>query len=234
MEISLPWNPIKALAVLVNDTDIRPWTRGVWLNFEGPHVVVWSTDGAHLGAFRTEEPSILTNSLMVPLHIIKAASKAFGVGATIKRDEDGRCSIESFGTRHYWQDEKLVPPDWRRVLPADRPTGVAQQFNPALLADFIKLRELLLTPAAKKDERKKPAVAPVRVSHNGGPTTAKYAPGLVELMGVPDFIGAVMPISLDKEGGVYTGAVPDWVRETGTPTPPAAQAEVSETADDLV
>lgn len=214
----MPWAPIKALAHLAADEGLRKWTQEVWLDFAGPHVIVWATNGAQLGAYLTEEPSIDHKAVSIPKHTIKAV-KGFGPTVTLCVEE-GRCSVQSLGTVHYWQDAGYATIEWRRVLPK-QVTGIAQQFDATLLAAFLKVRKAL----GKKD-------APsVRISHNGGEHKGP-AGALVTLLDVPEFVGVLMPIPLDAKGSVFKAEAPEWGFQRGRA--PAEPVDEPADAADLV
>jgi hypothetical protein len=201
MEITIPWTPVKALAHLASDGDIRKYLMGVWLDFAGPTVAVVGTCGSALGAYRTEEPSINAAPFFIPKYVV-LASKTFAVSVTFRRDDTGHCCAECMGTKHYWQDEGFAMMDWRYPISASC-TGVAQQFDARLLTNFLK---------ARKTFGKKEHPNAVQISHNGGPPS-RTSGALIKLRDVPDFIGVLMPVQYDDQGSVWTTTSPDWVRD---------------------
>jgi len=200
MEITIPWAPIKALAHLAGEGDIRPWVNGVWIDSAGPTRIVVATNGTVLGVFRTEEPSTNVPPVLVPLHIIKAC-KTFAADASIQIDDIGRASIGCLGTKRYWQNEKLAMPDFRRVIPCTPCEGPTQQFDAHQLAVFLKVRKAL----GKKD-----MPAGVRIAHAGARTCA-----LVTLYDTPEFVGAIAPLNPDAKGvAPLATTAPAWVHST--------------------
>lgn len=193
MELTIPWTPVKALLNLAGKADIRKWVNGVWIDQQGPHMLVWATNGTSLGVLRTEEPSTDTGDVFLPRHILEVC-KSFTVQATVKKHDDGRRSISCMGTTHYWQDEGFTPIEWRRVIPVGHLDGQQRQVNVDLLPPFSKVREVL------------------RGRKNGdGPDGI-----LVELDDVPTFVGVVMPLRPDVlPVANMRRSAPDWVRERG-------------------
>ncbi len=183
IELSIPWPPVKALAHLAGEKDIRPWIKGVWLDSSGPTLRVMASDGGALGLYETQEPSTTAPPVFLPGHIVKAA-KDFGPQATLRIDDTRHAHLESFGTRHYWQDEGLAMPDYRRAFPKTQCSGIAQQFDAELVAKFVKVRKALGKPWH---------AAGVRISHNGRDSTSTESDAaLVTLRDVPEFAGLLL------------------------------------------
>lgn len=214
MEITVPWEPIKALAHLAADSDIRKYLTGVWIDSSGPYRIVVASNGGMLGVYKTDEPSTDVPAVFIPLHIVKAC-KGFSRGVTIKVDADRRASIEWLGTRHYWQDDGFAIMDWRRALPRTRPSGVSQQFNAERIGAFVKVHKAL---GLKWRE------GAVRIAHDGGRPAKEYAPARVTLPDVPQFAGALMPVNWDDAGNPWTEPIADWVHERHGVTAPADSA----------
>jgi len=221
MEITLPWAPIQALSHLAADNDLRKGIEGVWIDFGGPNVIVWATTGVQLGAYRTEEPSIDHGPVFVPKHIVKGA-KGFGPQVTLRMDENKRCALECLGATHYWQDAGYTTLEWRRVLPKQC-TGVTQQFDVSLLPAFLKARKAL----GKKD-----APSAVRITHNGGAQDGPEG-ALVTLLGVPEFVGVLMPLRFGDNGSASKEAAPEWAFLRGR-APAQSADEPCDAAEDLV
>lgn len=204
MELTFPWAPVKALAHLASEHDLRKWCMGVWIDTSAPTLRVVATNGSVLGVYQTEEPSTNVPPVFLPLHIVKAC-KGFGGSATVRIDAVGRAGVACFGTFHYWQDEKHVLVDYRRVFPRHC-TGQVQQFDATLVALFLKARKAL----GGKDN-----VNAVRIAHNGGAQGPDGA--LVRLEGVPDFAGVLMPLREKKDGTPLADPdAPAWVFERFT------------------
>lgn len=202
VELTFPWAPVKALAHLANAEDIRPWTRGVWLDSSAPALHVVATNGTVLGVYLTEDGSTHMPPVFIPLHIIKAC-KGFGPTALVRIDDTGHAMLDSFGTRHYWQDEKLVLVDYRRAFPQGACTGNVQQFNTDELQRFAKVRTALGAKAS---------VSPVRISHNARPKEGIDA-ALVTLADVPRFAGVVMSLREKPDQVLAPTNAPGWVFE---------------------
>ena len=200
MELTFPWAPVKALANLAGETDIRQWVNGVWLDSSAPTVHVVAANGAMLGVYRTEEPSTNAAPVFIPLSTIKVC-KGFGPTAVVSIDDTGRAAVSCAGSQHFWQDEKHPCFDHRRVIPRSC-TGQAQQFNAEFWASFIKVR---------RDLGLRHVFDAVQVRHNGGATTGPEG-ALVLLAGVPQFVGTVMSIREPKNAPPPLQA-PAWVFE---------------------
>lgn len=209
MDLTFPWAPVKALANLASEADVRKWCMGVWIDTSASTLHVMATNGAVLGVYCAEEPSANVPPVFLPLHIVKAC-KGFGPSATVRIDDTGHALIECMGTRHYWQDEKFAMVDYRRVFPKQC-TGTAQQFDASMVALFLKVRKAL----GKKD-----IISAVRIAHNGGARGPDGA--LVHLEGVSRFAGVVMSLREHKDGTPLAAPeTPAWVFERGTE--PAAE-----------
>lgn len=203
MEITIPWTPVKALLHLAGKADIRKWVNGVWIDRQGPTLVVWATTGFTLGAIRTEEPSTEGPTVFLPRHIVEAC-KGFDVQATVARADDGLMRISCLGSSHNWQDENFIPVDWRRVVPGGHCDGKVRQFNVEFLPPFVKVREALKGKAKQE--------APLMIAHRSAPKTGVDGL-LVQLVDVPEFVGVIMPLN-DQALAVASmrTVAPDWVR----------------------
>lgn len=206
MELTFPWAPVKALANLASEADIRKWCMGVWIDTSAPTLRVMATNGAALGVYLTEEPSTNVPPVFLPLHIVKAC-KGFGPTATVRIDDTSHALIECMGTRHSWQDEKFVLVDYRRVFPKHC-TGNAQQFDIAQAALFLKVHKAL---------GEKASINAVRITHNSGAQGPEGA--VVRLAGVPQFLGALAPLRETKDTGVLAPLdVPTWMFDRASAT----------------
>ena len=81
-------------------------------------------------------------------------------------------------------------PNWRSLVPAGEPSGVAAQFDPVIVAQFGKVAKLLgKTPYA------------VGIAHNGKEHAAR-----VNIDSRPSFLGVIMPMRCD-----VPDSLPDWL-----------------------
>lgn len=205
--ITVPWAPVKALLNLAGKEDIRKWLNGVWIDRQGPYLVVWASTGIVLGAYQTTEPSTEGPDILLPRNVIEAA-KGIGPAAIVIRDGENM-RIDSLGASQSWKDENYKKIDWRRVLPDGRADNVARQFDIALAHPFDKVRKALGGDA-------------VRIAHSTEPKQGTDGL-LVSFYGNPAFVGVVMPIRSEHATVVdMMIAAPDWVRERFGETAEAA------------
>lgn len=201
MEIATPWAPIKALAHLAGDGDIRPWVNGVWIDSSASELRVVATNGAVMGVYRTEEPSTEAPALLIPTHIIKAAKDA-GAFVTLRVDAGNLASLQGMGLQLSWQNKGLALPDWRRCFPRQT-TGTAQQFDPELIGRFPKVLKAL---------GHKRTASSVRIAHNHGARGPDAA--LVTLAGVPHFTGLIQSLrNIEKAPLDVPTSPPAWLFE---------------------
>lgn len=215
MQITFPFDPVRALLHLAGKTDICKHINGVWLDFQGPTIIVWATNGVVAGAYRTEEPSVDASPVFLPREVVESLARGpriRGVSATVTIDGDQR-AVELLGQSTRWTDAGHTPVDWRVPMAMPRSTsGEAAQFNLSQLLLFIKCREVLR--GGKTDA----TMAGVFVSHNGSSAAR------VTLANVVEFIGAAMPIGRWESAGP-AGDLPPWVLATRPAAEPAPAPE---------
>jgi hypothetical protein len=95
------------------------------------------------------------------------------------------CGAQSVG----WTAQDLRLIDWRRAVPK-RTTAAGAMYDVRLVAKLDKVRAALGAPVGSNGGV---------LVHPSGPGTAKRAPSevaaLVEIVGCPQFIGALMPLN---------------------------------------
>lgn len=169
--LTIPTNVLKAALICASTEQVRPYLNGVYVDPKGFLV---STDGHRLfcAAIDLEGQSPF-EGWIIPREAIKQALTGH------KGD-----TIEVTQTRVGVVSCKPVDgsfPDWRRVLPSDTPTNVPAQFNPAYVADFGKIGDLL-------SGKRKGSILPCEIHHNGeGPTPITFSAD-------PSCFGVLMPI----------------------------------------
>lgn len=216
MEITIPWNPVKAMLHLAGKTDIRAWCNGVWVDQSSPYRTLVATDGLKLGILRTEEPSTDTGDWFLPGSVL-ASCKGFAGSAVVKRD-GAYLGISCMGTTQHWQEKEAYRiVDWRRVFPRGESDGVARQFNPELLAPFVKVRETLRGKPGSKD-----IPGGVLLAHRS-PAKDGPDPIVVQLLDVPEFVGVISPLGTVPVEAALRRTVPEWVWDRTGATAPAAE-----------
>lgn len=167
---------MRALAAFPDPKDVRPWTRGVWVESSANGLVLWATDGAAVAGIYVGGPAAEgCFTLLIPLDVIARAPKTGDAELELEGP-----SLEVAFARFTWGDEKLTMADFRRVIPREV-TGEAAQLDVALLQKFSTLAEATGARSKKTSGR-------ILVSHNGQGTARVHFPGL------PSFVGALQPL----------------------------------------
>ena len=216
MEVTLKAAHLRALAHLAAKADIRPFINGVWIEADR-NTLLMGTSGAVLGVIDTGVEASERFDLMVPHHILEGLKKV-KEDITFSSPDGKTWTASAFGTTRLWVREEYALLEWRRVVPKET-SGIAQQFDVELIALFVK---------AKKELGLKAKLTGVLIAHNGGPGDLAAR---VQLTGMPEFVGVLMPIRAKVvELAGLPAVAPGWA--TGRTANPAPLVE--ETADDLV
>lgn len=181
MIITIPRAALRAVAYFSAEHDIRQYMNGVHVEAGPEECRLVATDGNTMGVVRLpgaavglERPVCIT----IPGDVVANARKA------PKRAPAVLYLTPADGGRWVLGEEAFAPvdgrfPPWRRVVPA-RPTGEAQQLDPALLYRFQQAADAL-------------GVRGVDVRQNG------TGAALVTLPNWTDFFGLIMPIRMPRD-----------------------------------
>ena len=176
MRIVINKSALQAMDILAGKKDVRYYLNGVRLEGSLDHLRMIATDGHILGIYQqewTEDNRIVEPfALTIPSEIIAKADKKM---PNVLSCEDGK-----------WQLDNVLfnpidgnYPDYNRVLPRTEITNEVAQFNPDFIVRFQKAGKLLAKNAVPT------------IGHNGSSSS------LVDI-GLPNFIGVMMPIRTEK------------------------------------
>ena len=177
MRIILNKNVLQAMSILASKNDVRYYLNGVHVEANEKHLRFVATDGHILGIYQQEwTPDNMLEgeafSITIPSEVINKADKKL---PNVLVCEEGK-----------WQLDNLLftpidgkYPDYNRVLPRTEITNEVAQFNPHFIVRFQKVGKLLAKNAVPT------------VGHNGGSSA------LVDI-GLPNFVGVMMPIRTEK------------------------------------
>ena len=158
--ITVPTAMLKAALICASTEQARYYLNGVYVDPKGFLV---STDGHRLfcATIDIDADQAPFDGWIIPREAIKQAltgHKAETIEVTQTRV--GVVSCKPVDAQY---------PDWRRVIPAGDPSGVVAQFNPAYVADFGKIGDLL-------SGKRKGSILPCEIHHNGeGPTPITFS-----------------------------------------------------------
>lgn len=170
--LTIPTNVLKAALICASTEQVRYYLNGVYVDPKGFLV---STDGHRLfcAAIELDAGQAPFDGWIIPREAIKQALNGYK-GDTIEITQT-RVGVVSC------KPVEATYPDWRRVIPAGDPSGVAAQFNPAYVSDFGKIGDLLAG-------RKKGSILPCQIHHNGDQPTP------ITFSADPSCFGVLMPI----------------------------------------
>jgi DNA polymerase-3 subunit beta len=175
MRIVIKKNVLQAMSILASKKDVRYYLNGVCVIATENHVRYVATDGHILGLYQqdyAEGEEKALGSLIIPNETIAKLIK----DADIILDQiNGQWVV---GAQLFTPIDGKFP-DYQRVLPRGEISNEVAQFNPDFITRFQKVGKLLAKNAV-------PTIA-----HNGG------ASALVDI-GLPNFVGVMMPIRTEK------------------------------------
>jgi len=170
--LTVPTAYLKAALVCASTEQARYYLCGVYVDPKGFLV---STDGHRLfcAAIELDADQAPFDGWIIPREAIKQALAGHKTDTIeITQTRVGVVSCKPIDATY---------PDWRRVLPSDTPNNVPAQFNPAYVADFGKIGDLL-------SGKRKGSILPCEIHHNGDQPTA------ITFRADPSCFGVLMPI----------------------------------------
>ena len=198
---------LRALSHLAPKNDRRHWFNGVWVESLDGFLYLIATNGAATGVIDAGPTDAEPFTALIP-HSVLAALPKKDAEVTITSDDGKAWQAQAGTTSHRWAMTDEALPDWRRAVPATT-TGLAAQYDPALIAAFAKTCETLGHKAIG-----------MRVAHNNAPEGGGGA-SLVSIPDTPEFIGVLMSLRYPAD----TTKAPDWVRRNVRPVPQLAEPE---------
>lgn len=178
-----PTAALLALLHLAAKGDIRTYLNSVHVEASAREHFLVASNGQIIGAMRQEQgieegPEAFT--VQVPRAVVEALRKA---GPSIQlRSPDGldwTATDVLTGSSHRWHADGPRYPDWRRAMPV-RANGETAQFNPDNLMAVHKFSTAMGAKTAKNESA-------FLIAHNGEDGA------LVQVRGVPEFVGLLMP-----------------------------------------
>ena len=169
--LTIPTNVLKAALICASTEQVRYYLNGVYVD---PAGFIVSTDGHRLCCAQIDlGDQSPFDGWIIPRDAIKQALNGYkGDMIEITQTRVGVVSCRPIDGSF---------PDWRRVLPSDTPNNVPAQFNPAYVADFGKIGDLL-------SGKRKGEVLPCQIHHNGDQPTP------ITFTADPSCFGVLMPI----------------------------------------
>ena len=201
--ITIDKKALKAMSFLAAKDDVRYYLNGIYVEYGPMETRLVATNGHVLGIHRSdakgENDESAIGNLIIPNEAVKSMCawktdkhihtitlKPLNEGATeFRADYCGNNIVFSPTDGKY--------PHYRKVFP-QKVSGKTAQFDAQYLYALSKTAETLLDKKHKK--------AYMHIGHNGD------GGALVELCGVENFIGVIMPICADDE--VIPVSAPAW------------------------
>jgi DNA polymerase-3 subunit beta len=185
---------LKALTLIAGKEEARPYLNGVHMRQHGEHVIFEATDGHIAAMIRVERNGGAFPNVIIPRDLIERIKLNKRFTDCLIEAEGRSVSITHDDATYTGQSIAGEFPCVPRILPKEV-SGETAQFNPDLLARFLKARRLF-DPKARL----------VSIAHNGeGPALVNFCPDL-------DSVGVAMPMRIHT-AHVLAGA-PDWAFET--------------------
>jgi DNA polymerase-3 subunit beta len=131
---------LKSVAHFVSTEETRYYLNGVHVENDNGALIMVATDGHILGAVRQSnaEAACLTAPVIIPSALVNQIK-------INKHVEDGEIVVDGdtitisyCGASFSMGRVDGCFPDWRRVLPHEKPSGEPAQYNPALLTRIAK------------------------------------------------------------------------------------------------
>lgn len=231
LKVNMQRNALRAMAHLMPaKPDIRYYLNGIKVEIGPEEARLVATDGHKLGVLRLDQAGTVEGwpanlggavEVIVPAAIVKGIKSAGGrrashLGVTLELELDApggmRCALRDHqaGTCVAFAPVDGTFPDYRRVMPREAASGIAAQFNPALLADF---------EACGVELAGKARALQTIVAHNG-PEKVAFVTFACE---PARFAGLVMPYRVSKAD--VQDLPLEWVRESIGAAAPVAELE---------
>ena len=180
-------NILHAMSTLAAKKDIRLQLNGVLVEWSATTTRIVATDGHKLGIYNLpDQDNATSGSVIIPLEALTGLKGDVIIGENTLTTSD---SVKQF------RPVDMVYPDYRRVMPRDKASGIAGSFNVDYMTQFQKVAKML-------GNKTSCAV----FYHNGEREAAK-----VSVSSTVNFLGVIMPMRVDLVDDVcvdiFTGAL---------------------------
>jgi hypothetical protein len=189
--INLPVHVVKAVArALPDKSERREQLLGIRLECTSTDTVLIATDGhrMHAAHCRTDGSVSEPIAVTVPLQIvsaicaIKAPRNGVAIASLIIDTQAGEARLQVKGASTVAPLVNMPFPDWRRVIPANPPSGEAAVYQPSYLEDaYSAVREY-------QGRSARGTIIEQAIGHNGP------SPGILSVDG---FLVIIMPMRVD-------------------------------------
>jgi len=201
--ITIDKKALKAMSFLAAKDDPRYYLNGIYVEYSAMETRLIATNGHVMGIHRSdakgENDDTALGNLIIPDSAVKAMlawktdKNINAITLTPISETEYRADYCGDGIVFSPTDGKY--PDYRRAVP-EKASGKTAQFDAQSLNALRKTAETLLDDKHKK--------AYMRIGHNGNNGA------LVELCGIENFIGVIMPIR-DDDADIPRSA-PAWAK----------------------
>ena len=205
MKITIMRDQLIAALCTTAQADVRYYLSGVYVEATSMETRLTSTNGTIMSTQRADAKGDNDVDgvirIVVPREAIEKIKKHPMLKTVEINDDGGNWSVVDGLTRIGFEPVHERFPDYRRIIPA-KTSGVAAQFDPALIAVFAKAAKVL--GATYK------GLAQVVISHNGYDTPGDMGPhgAIVTLGHLTDYVGVISPL---KSGAPVSA--PFWAQE---------------------
>ena len=166
-------NILHAMATLAAKKDIRYYLCGILVEWNPTTTRIVATDGHKMGIYNLPDQNNATSgSVIIPIEALTGLKGDVIIGANTLTTSD---SVKTF------TPIEAKYPDYARVVPKEKASGIAGNFNVDYMAQFQKVAKML----GKKSDS---AV----FYHNGANEAAKVA-----VTSTINFLGVIMPMRVD-------------------------------------
>jgi DNA polymerase-3 subunit beta len=196
--LTIDINQLKALTFAATTEETRYYLKGVFIEAQTDKVLGVATDGHRLLAMKldaTWDETPTPFSIIIPLSTITSIKIDRRISvATLSKIND-KWTLTHVDQTILFEPVDGTYPDWRRIVP-DTVSGEAAQYNPALLADFLKINKQLGVKGGGLPQ----------IYHNGDSAAVVKLPVEIE------HVGLLMPVRAKVSNGDYSK--PAWASHT--------------------
>ena len=180
-------NILHAMATLAAKKDIRYYLCGILVEWSATTTRIVATDGHKMGIYNLpDQDNANSGSVIIPLEALTGLKGDVIIGENTLTTSDSIKTFTPIEGRY---------PDYARVVPKEKASGIAGNFNVDYMAQFQKVAKML---GNKTDN--------AMFYHNGEREAAK-----VSVTSTVNFLGVIMPLRVDLADDVcidiFTGAL---------------------------
>ena len=166
-------NILHAMATLAAKKDIRYYLCGILVEWNPTTTRIVATDGHKMGIYNLPNQNNATSgSVIIPIEALTGLKGDVIIGANTLTTSDSVKTFTPIEGRF---------PDYARVVPKEKASGIAGNFNIDYMAQFQKVAKML---GNKSDS--------ALFYHNGASESAK-----VSITSTINFLGVIMPMRVD-------------------------------------